>query len=552
MTRWLRSVFWIPLAFLAAFSVARAQGTVDRVGEETAARIDKIFTRYARRDCPGCSLGVAQNGRVIYARGYGMANLEYGAPITPATVFEAGSVSKQFTAGAIQILARQGKLTLDDDIRKYLPEVPDFGTRITIRNLLNHTSGLRDQWELLTLMGRPPGSVVHTLEEILDLVSRQKELNFPPGSEFLYSNTGFSLLAWIVRRASGMSLAEFSAKEIFQPLGMKKTQWREDYTRIVKERATAYSAAAQGEYRSNMSFTNVYGNGGLLTTPTDLLTWSENFENPRVIGREYLAQMQTPSTLTDKTVIGYGLALDVMEYRGLREINHGGQTAGYQAFLVRFPDQRLSVALLCNLVNVNPGILAHQVAEVFLEGKLKEPRKPRRIEVPPDEIKRFAGLYRNLLTDATLRISFVDGKLMLSPGNEIIPVEKNRFEGAGGIQYVFTWSPRLRLDVISPGEHPAVYAAVPAFAPSDRQLNEYAGAYVCEEIAAYFIVRIRDGSLILSRWLMPQTVLTPSYEEAFTEGTGTLRFTRNPAGVVDGLSYSSGRILHLRFVRRPG
>ncbi len=549
----LRAAFLLTVLLSVIGPNAHSQSGVNLVGESVAARVDKVFERYARQDCPGCALGIAQDGKVVYTHGYGMANLEYSAPITPATIFEAGSVSKQFTTGAIQILARQGKLSLDDDIRKYLPEVPDFGHKIAIRNLLNHTSGIRDQWELLTVMGRPPGSAVHTLEEILDLVSRQKELNFPPGDEYLYSNTGFSLLAWIVKRAGGMSLAEFSAKELFQPLGMTSTQWRDDHTRIVKGRATAYNAGTQGEYHSNMSFTNVYGNGGLLTTVGDMLIWNENFVNPRVIGQEYLDQMQVRSRLNDKSPILYGLGLEITEYKGVREISHSGSTAGYRAFLARFPDQHLSIALLCNLANANAGALARQVAEVFLEGRLKELPKPARVETPATEIQRLAGLYRNALTDGVLRLSFSNDKLLLGAGsaNELIPVGKNRFEGATSTRYVFTIAQPIRLEVASGEEHPTIYTAVPAATPSAEQLAGYVGTYYSEELEVTFVIMVRDGRLILKRRLTPDTALTPTYADAFSEGGRNIRFMRNRAGAVDGLTLTSGRVLHLRFIRRP-
>ncbi|MBZ5496080.1 MAG: beta-lactamase family protein [Acidobacteriia bacterium] len=553
MTNRARILCVLAVILLLPVSIVHAQTGVNLLGDSAAARVDKIFERYSRQDCPGCSLGIEQDGKVVYTRGYGMANLEYSVPITPATIFEAGSVSKQFTTGAIQILARRGKLSLDDDIRKYLPEVPDFGSKITIRHLLSHTSGLRDQWELFTVMGRPPGSAVHTLDEILDLVSRQKELNFPPGTQYLYSNTGFALLAWIVRRASGVSLAEFDSREIFQPLGMTSTQWRDDHTRIVKGRATAYSTGAQGEYHSNMPFTNVYGNGGLLTTAGDLLIWNRNFENPRVIGRESLDEMQIRTRLNDGSSIIYGLGLQVAEYKGVREISHSGSTAGYRAFLARYPDQHLSIALLCNLANVNAGALAHQVAEVFLEGKIKDRAKPVRVEVPAEQIQRAAGLYRNLLTDAVLRLTVQDGKLMLGmgQGNELVPVGENRFEASGGAQYLFVPGQPIRLEVVTAGERPAIYHVVPAVTPSAQQLAEYAGNYYSEELEVSYNFSVRDGRLFLKRRLMPEVAVTATYADAFNEGGRSIRFTRNRAGEVDGLSLSSGRVLHLRFIRRP-
>ncbi|HEY0809068.1 MAG TPA: serine hydrolase domain-containing protein, partial [Longimicrobiales bacterium] len=225
------------LIFCALASTAHAQ-------QLDVAAIDKIFEQYTRPNTPGCVLGIGQDGKVLYERGYGMANLEYDVPLTANSIEEIGSVSKQFTAASILLLAQRGVLSLDDDMRKWLPEVPDFGDKITLRMMLNHTSGLRDQWGLLGLMNSPPGSAIHTPDLVLDLVTRQRELNFKPNDQYLYSNTNYTLLGIIVKRASGKSLAQFSKENIFEPLGMRHTEWRDDFTRIVKGRATAYSRGA--------------------------------------------------------------------------------------------------------------------------------------------------------------------------------------------------------------------------------------------------------------------------------------------------------------------
>ena len=266
---------------------------------DAAAAIDKIFERWDRTSSAGCAVGVSAGGQVVHAKGYGMANLEYGVRIWPSTVFESGSVAKQFTAAAINLLAQDGKLSIDDPVRKYVPELPDFGTPILIRHFLNHTSGLRSQWPMLSLAGRPPGSAVHTVPEILELVSHYKDLNFKPGDEYLYNNTGFTLLGVIVERVSGKSLNQFSQERLFGPLGMTRTQWREDFTAIVQNRATAYRLAPGGGFRTYMPFTNVIGNGGLLTTVGDLLTWNDNLDRPRVGGQDLVDGLQTRGRLND-------------------------------------------------------------------------------------------------------------------------------------------------------------------------------------------------------------------------------------------------------------
>lgn len=277
------------------------------------AAIDKIFERWDRPGSPGCAVGVAHRGEVVYKRGYGMANLEYGVRIRPDTIFESGSVAKQFTAAAIVLLTLDGKLSLDDPVRKYVPELPDFGTPILIRHFLNHASGLRSQWPMLTLAGRRPTQAVHTVDEILELVSGYKELNFKPGDEYLYNNTGFTLLGVVVERVSGKKFDEFCQERLFKPLGMTRTEWRDDFTEIVENRATAYRQLPNGQFRTNMPFTNVIGNGGLLSTVGDFLIWNDNLDNPRVGGLAMVDLLETCGKLNDGFVIEYAMGLNVTD-----------------------------------------------------------------------------------------------------------------------------------------------------------------------------------------------------------------------------------------------
>ncbi|HET9440313.1 MAG TPA: serine hydrolase domain-containing protein, partial [Longimicrobiales bacterium] len=337
--------------------------------------INKVFESYSNPNSPGCVLGIGRSGRVLYQRGYGMANLEYDVPLTAQTIVEIGSVSKQFTAAAILLLAQRGTLSLDDDIRKWLPEVPDFGAKITIRMLANHTSGLRDQWGLLGMMNSPPGSAVHTPELVLDLVTRQRDLNFKPNEQYLYSNTGYTLLGIIVKRASGKSLAEYTRDNIFQPLGMSNTQWRDDYTRVVKGRATAYNRSGDA-FRQDMPFTNVYGNGGLLTTVRDLIVWWDALYTDK-LGSGLLAQLTTSGVLNNKHTISYALGVSNGTYRGLKEITHGGATAGYRAHLVSLPQSKTTVAVLCNNASANTAMHAQRVLDVVMAGQLAPPPAER-------------------------------------------------------------------------------------------------------------------------------------------------------------------------------
>jgi CubicO group peptidase (beta-lactamase class C family) len=518
-------------------------------------RVDAVFQPFAGRETPGCAVSVAKGGKTVLSRAYGMANLEYSVPITADTIFEAGSVSKQFTAAAIGLLVEDGKLSLDDDVRKYVPELPDFGTPIRVGHLLTHTSGLRSQWVLLSLAGRPPGEVVHTTAEILDLVRRQRRLNFDPGDDYLYSNTGYTLLGVIVQRVSGTSLAAFTTERLFGPLGMTRTSWRDDHTRIVKDRATAYTRARDGTFRTAMPFTNVHGNGGLLTNVGDLQKWNANLDDPRVGGAGLVQFLEARGRLNDGFEIAYARGLQTIDYRGIREISHGGATAGYRAFLARFPDERVSVAILCNVSTADAASLAHGVAEAYLD---RQPRSlEAQVEVPAEQLAGKAGLYRNLATDAVIRVAMNTTHLALGAanGDPLVPLGAGRFRvGEGFARVVFEpdgpGAP-ARIILEGAGARPVVFERVDQAEPEVAALAEYAGAYHSDEIDTTYSLSVKDGGLWLAhRWLAPVR-LRAAYADAFEAGEGRLlRFTRDGTGTIDGVSVYAGRVRHLRFERQ--
>ena len=350
------------VAALVAVSLTFAQ---TGASPTPAAAVDTVFARWTQAS-PGCAVGVARDGRIVLERAYGMADLERDAPNRADTIFEAGSVSKQFTAAAVLLLARDGRLSLDDPVRKYVPELPEYAAgTITLRHLLTHTSGLRDWGELAGIAGWPRGRRVHTHAHVLEIVARQRALNFAPGTNWSYSNSGYNLSAIIVARVSGQSFADFSRDRIFGPSGMARTSWRDDYTRIVKHRAIAYAPAAGG-YREDMPFENVHGNGGLLTTVGDLLRWNEHFSSPTIGDHQLVAAQQTPGRFNDGRAHEYAMGLYVRTYRGVREVSHSGSTAGYRAYLARYPEHRASVAVLCNAADANPTQYARAVAAAYL------------------------------------------------------------------------------------------------------------------------------------------------------------------------------------------
>jgi CubicO group peptidase (beta-lactamase class C family) len=419
------------LLFLAA-SLAAAQD------------VDKVFAKWNSTHSPGCALSVMKNGHIIYKRGYGMADLDHDIPITPETVFHVASISKQFTAASILLLAQEHKLSLDDDVRKYIPELPSFGPQITIRHLIHHTSGLRDQWELLGLAGWRYSLDLITDDDVLSLISRQKELNFPPGDQYMYCNTGFTLLAQIVKRVSGQSLREFTSSHIFQPLGMTSTHFRDDHAEIVKHIAYGYVEAG-GTYRLSVTNFDTVGATSLLTTVEDLAQWDENFYHPRVGNAEMVEQQLQRGKLNSGKEIDYAAGLQHGKYRGLPTVDHSGADAGYRADFLRFPGEHFSVACLCNQAETRPGELTHQVADVYLADKFTEPAAPVKPAVPdklpdfkpsPNQLAAYAGNYVSEEIDPVYRISLETGGLVLlrlkAKPEKLTPTAEDHFNGLNG------------------------------------------------------------------------------------------------------------------------
>ncbi len=515
---------------------------------ELAARVDRVFARFDR-STPGCAVGLGKDGKALYTQGYGSANLEYRVPLTDSSVMESGSVAKQFTAAALVLLQQDGKLSIDDDIRKYLPEVPNFGKTITIRNLLTHTSGLRDQWGLLGIEGRGPGLQVHSPATTLDLVVHQKMLNFAPGSEYLYSNTGYALAGIIIQRVSGQSMQEFMRERLFVPLGMTHTQLRDDYTRVVPNRATAYAPSDSG-YKQDMPFTNMIGNGGVLSTMSDLLKWNENLDHPVVGGPSFTSTMETRMRLTSGRTIPYALGLENAEYDGVREVGHSGSTAGYRTFLARYPDQHVSVAVWCSNASVNPTSLAHQVADLVLT---KPPRTTQAgaavVHLSPAELGKWAGVYRDPHTDQVFALRAADTALVATGTAPLLPLSPDRFRsGTSNVAFTANGAHRSFILARASGDTSRFEEVSPAAA--SIRISEYTGRYTSDELDVALEIVGRDGALFLRRRPNDEMKLRPTYVDAFqAPGVGSLRFRRDARGAIDGFSIYAGRVLDVRFTR---
>lgn len=555
MSPHVRSVARLGCAILAAALLPLAANAQAAPTDSLVARADRVFAGFTTNGSPGCAVGLARDGQPPFTRAYGAANLEYGVPLTPESILESGSVAKQFTAAAIVLLALDGKLALDDDARRYIPELPRFGRTITVRHLLTHTSGLRDQWGLLGIEGRGPGTQVHSATTTLDLVSHQKALNFPPGSEYLYSNTGFTLLGVIVERVSGQSLAEFTRRRLFEPLGMTHTRWRDDFTRIVPARATAYEGTAASGFRQEMPFTNIVGNGGLLTTVGDLLRWNENFVDARVGGRAFVDSMLVRGRLTSGRTIGYALGLAVGHWRGVSEVSHSGSTAGYRAFLARYPDQHVSVAVLCNLASANPTALAHELVEPMIpvQTEVAQSSSPG-VNVPQRVLDGYAGSYADRRTDRMIQLVAGSGKLELGEpagaANDLTAIAADRFRMRNGNEIIMsppTSSSRAFL-LVSPDADTARFESVGS---PDTRLEAYAGTYTSNELDVRLVITVDSGRLVLRRRPADVIPLRAQYLDDFmAPGVGSLRFTRDSSGRVTGFGIFAGRVRNVRYERR--
>jgi CubicO group peptidase (beta-lactamase class C family) len=531
-------------------SAAAAQQPADT----TRVAVNRVFAAWTSTDSPGCALGVARDGKVVYENGYGMANLELETPITPASIFHVASVSKQFTAMAITLLARDGKLSLDDDIRRYLPEIPNYGRRITIRHLLNHTSGLRDQWDLLYMArGRFEENRI-TESDVLEIVARQKALNFEPGTEYLYSNTGYTLAGTIVKRVSGKSLREFADERIFKPLGMASTHFHDDYTMVVKGRAAAYARGDDGKWHVSLPNYDTYGATSLFTTVGDLLKWEANFAKPVVGDERLLHDMIASATLANGDTTGYGMGIITEVYRGTRLIGHSGGDAGYRTYVGRFPDHGIAITVLCNAAPANPIALTRGVADVYLGTKLAPADSPVKAmaTLSAEQLARFAGVYVNPVTGSPTFITLRRDTLVVgrTTGPALIPLTQRRFRISGQpVELEFTPTGQILQTVLvwPPRKIPSLERREAA-RPTRAELERYAGSYYSDELGATYTVSATDTTLVLkTRWGSERTV-RPAYGDTFA-GDGLITFTRDGARRVNGMVMNSGRVRGVRFER---
>jgi CubicO group peptidase (beta-lactamase class C family) len=540
----------------ASFALDAAASTTPASPEQ---QVDALFAKWTKPDVPGCAVEVIRDGKVVLRKGYGMADIERGVPITSQTVFDVASMSKQFTAFAIHLLAQDGKLSLDDDFRKHLPDMPDFGHKITIRNLLQHTSGLRDTGNLAGMAGWRTDDVL-TQDDALGLIRNQSALNFAPGDEHLYSNSGYILLAAIVERVSGKPLNVFTQERMFAPLGMTHTHFQTDYRDLVRGRALSYQPAGSGGYQYIAASKSTPGPGELLTTVEDLALWDQNFYDGRVGGKDLLAQMQVAGVLNNGKPITYASGLFVEEYRGARLVEHSGGVAGYATQMSRFPAQHFTVVVLANTPDVSPVAMTRRIADIYLDGQLAPKpvaatQFPEEIKLDEEKLERLAGFYA-LSPAFGINFTVENGRLFgQATGQGKFPMfatgEREFYAKVANAQFSFDAPdhkgvvPRMVLHQ-NGMDQPGQRGARPSMAEAD--LRQFEGEYYSDELRVLYKVARKDGKLV---------IIHPRGSVALEHAGGTNFTVGSPVGVVSfqcaaqagctGFRATTGRVRNLEF-----
>lgn len=527
------------LALTGSFvlSIASAQNAADK------AAIDRIFAEFTS-ETPGCAVGVAQNGTTVFRGGYGLADLERRVAITADSVFESGSVAKQFTAAAVLLLDKEGKLSLDDPLRKHLPELRDYGTPVTLRHVLSHISGLREWRPIATFSGMAEGTKVYSNQDLFEFAALQRALNFDPGTAYSYSNTGYNAIPILVSRVlGGKSFESFTSEAIFKPLEMTRTQWRSDFRAIIPNRVLAYSKTRTG-WTNATPIENIYGAGGLLTTVDDLLRWNENFTHARVGGRDFVRAQQISARLANGREIGYAAGLATGTFEGTSEVSHSGATGGYRTWLARYPAKGVSVAVLCNAAQANPTRLGRDTARLWT--RTSPGQETAGATVDAARLAELAGLYRRVRDNGTVELRVRDGKLIMR-GNALRAMSAQEFVTPSGSRLIFQPDGTV-VERMTQGD--VTHQRVTPWTPTAMELTPLAGRYATPETKAEVTVRQAGGSLTLQIGKGPEAALRPVYRNSFALEDGhSITFGFDADGKVSHLSVGDDRVWDLRFRR---
>jgi len=544
------------LFILESFMAATLFVCTPAYAQDKTAEVDKIFS-WAKPSEPGCAVAVSYQGKVVVNKAYGSADLERDVPITPNTIFDAGSVVKQFVAASVLLLVEEGKLSLTEDIRKYIPELPDTGHQIMLDHVLTHTSGIRDWTGIRPLAEGDP--------DVLTLILRQRGLNFAPGEEWSYSNSGYELLKEIIARTSGMSFSEFAHKRLFEPLGMKSSTYLVDMTDVVKNRALAYKNE-NGRWKLDMNLGSDRGGGGLLTTPSDLLIWNDALTNNR-LGAFVTEKLHEPATLNNGRKLGYARALQVEPFRrGGMLVWHSGGTAGYSSLLARLPEQGISIAIMCNKDGGAQSAYAGRIFDLFLPpasgesaAALNTPAaRAGGAGVAAGDLSRMSGLFFNEQTGQPLRLVENKNTMVIAAGGPLVALASDRFRNQR-TSLSFMSEAEFELQFLSADQfeiktkegETTRYRRSQPYAPTPADLRAFAGRYRSDEIGAFFdIAPGKDGLMVRANDASGASLeFRPVDPDTFQLAGVILRFRRDEAGKVAAVDYSNPAVRNIQFAR---
>jgi CubicO group peptidase (beta-lactamase class C family) len=515
--------------------------------QDVGPRIDSIFS-FATPQTPGCAVGVSQNGKVIVNRAYGLADVDRGVAMTPNSKFDIGSVHKQFVAASVLLLVEDGRLSLADDIRTHLPELPDYGQRIALDHLLTHTGGIRD-WPALLPMAEEG-------VDVLQLILRQRGVNFAPGVEWSYSNSGYVLLKEIVARVSGMSFAEFTRSRLFEPLGMKSSFYVADILQASGERALAYQKEGTG-WTPYMRLGNQRAGGGVASTPGDLLIWNDALTSGR-LGAFVTGKLQERTTLKNGRKLSYARGLFVNDVAGGPMVWHDGGAAGYGTWLGRFTDHGVSVAVSCNFEPVSVSSLVTSVANLFLPAVDPLARPPGPVAAAGVDVTGRAGVYFEEVMGEPLRLIVNNGRLAIAAGPPLVPVSAERFRPPRAAlffrsedDFELTFRSNDAFELKSMEGRTTRYRRPQPWTPAAADLQSVDGRYGNEELGTVFEILPGTNGIIVRFERSPEQAqeLEPVARDTYMRSLAMVRFRRDASGTVTGFDYGSPAARTMPFTR---
>ncbi|HEX8392828.1 MAG TPA: serine hydrolase [Longimicrobium sp.] len=554
MQRGARRAGWcgtLALVALAAQPAAGQERVAAAGARDVTAEIDRIFS-FATAETPGCAVGVSERGRTVVNRTYGLADVEHRTPLGPNTVFDIGSTQKQFVAAAVLLLAEDGRLSLSDDVRSYMPELPDYGRKITIDHLLTHTSGLRDWTGLQPMADGDP--------DVLELILRQRGLNFAPGEEWAYSNSGYVLLKEIVARVSGMPFSDFARRRLFEPLGMRHSAYVPDILQSEGDHALGYQKDG-ASWKPFMRLGSRRGGGAIISTAGDLLIWNDALTAGR-LGAAVTARLQEPARLANGRTLTYARGLMVNEYPGARLVSHSGGAAGFSTWLGRLTEHGLSVAVLCNFDPVSATDLAHQVINAYLPADSAVGAAPApaagAVAVAEADLNRLAGLYFEERTGDPVRLIVVNGRLGIAGAGPLVAVSPDRFRPARASlffrsqdEFQLHFPSRDGFELTSMEGRTTRYRRAQAWSPSAAESKAFEGRYRSEDLDAVYEIVPRTNGLVLRSARTPERAIEISAadRDTYMRSMMVVRFTRDADGSVTGFTYGNPVAKNLVFTR---